>query len=190
MSPLDHKLLRDLWRMKGQAIAIGMVIALGVGMLVMMTGLVTSLNETRNTYYERYRLADVFAPVTRAPDRLVGRLAAIEGVSAVEPRVVGGALIDLVDRDLPVQAQAISLPDLRDPRLNDVFLTDGRMIDSDHTDEILLLQSFAIAHGLRPGDRIHATMNGARRNGARGGCAGIVVPIDGPLATLTAKHRA
>ena len=81
--------------MKGQAIAIGMVIALGVGMLVMMTGLVTSLNETRNTYYERYRLADVFAPVTRAPDRLVGRLAAIEGVSAVEPRVVGGALIDL-----------------------------------------------------------------------------------------------
>ena len=164
MSPLDHKLLRDLWRMKGQAIAIGMVIALGVGMLVMMTGLVTSLNETRNTYYERYRLADVFAPVTRAPDRLVGRLAAIEGVSAVEPRVVGGALIDLADKDLPVQAQAISLPDLRDPRLNDVFLTDGRMIDSDHTDEILLLQSFAIAHSLRPGDRIHATMNGARRS--------------------------
>ena len=164
MSPLDHKLLRDLWRMKGQAIAIGMVIALGVGMLVMMTGLVTSLNETRNAYYERYRLADVFAPVTRAPDRLVGRLTAIAGVSAVEPRVVGGALIDLADKDLPVQAQAISLPDLRDPRLNDVFLTDGRMIDSDHTDEILLLQSFANAHGLRPGDRIHATMNGARRS--------------------------
>ena len=164
MSPLDHKLLRDLWRMKGQAIAIGMVIALGVGMLVMMTGLVTSLNETRNAYYERYRLADVFAPVTRAPDRLVGRLTAIAGVSAVEPRVVGGALIDLTDKDLPVQAQAISLPDLRDPRLNDVFLTDGRMIDSDHTDEILLLQSFANAHGLRPGDRIQATMNGARRS--------------------------
>jgi len=164
VSPLDHKLLRDLWRMKGQAIAIGMVIALGVGMLVMMTGLVTSLNETRNAYYERYRLADVFAPVTRAPDRLVGRLTAIAGVSAVEPRVVGGALIDLTDKDLPVQAQAISLPDLRDPRLNDVFLTDGRMIDSDHTDEILLLQSFANAHGLRPGDRIHATMNGARRS--------------------------
>ena len=47
MSPLDHKLLRDLWRMKGQAFAIGMVIALGVGMLVMMTGLVTSLTEPR-----------------------------------------------------------------------------------------------------------------------------------------------
>ncbi|WP_286131264.1 FtsX-like permease family protein [Loktanella sp. 5RATIMAR09] len=164
MSPLAHKLLRDLWRMKGQAMAIGMVIAVGVGMLVMMQGLVTSLNDTRSTYYERYRLAEVFAPVTRAPERLVTRLAAIEGVSAVEPRVVGAALIDVADFDLPVQAQAVSLPDLRAPRLNDVFLTDGRMIDSDHSDEILLLQAFAKAHDLNPGDRINATMNGARRN--------------------------
>nr|WP_281502743.1 ABC transporter permease [Aliiroseovarius sp. F47248L] len=150
--------------MKGQAIAIGMVIAVGVGMLVMMTGLVTSLNETRAAYYERYRLADVFAPVTRAPDRMALQLAAIDGVRSVEPRVVGGALIDLPDFDLPVQAQAVSLPDLRSPRLNDVFLTDGRMIDSDHSDEILLLQAFAHAHKLSPGDRISATMNGARRS--------------------------
>lgn len=164
MSPLNHKLLRDLWRMKGQAMAIGLVIAVGVGMLVMMTGLVTSLNETRATYYERYRLAEIFAPVTRAPDRLAARLAAIEGVSAVEPRVVGGALIDLPHFVLPVQAQAVSLPDLHDPRLNDVYLTDGRMINSDHSDEILLLEAFANAHGLRPGDRISATMNGARRS--------------------------
>lgn len=164
MSPLDHKLLRDLWHMKGQAFAIGLVIAVGVAMLVMMTGLVTSLGDTRDAYYERYRLAEVFAPVTRAPEHLANRLAAIDGVSAVEPRVTGGALIDLPGTDLPVQAQAVSLPDLRAPRLNDVFLTDGRMIDSDHSDEILLLQSFANAHGLRPGDRIRATMNGARRD--------------------------
>ena len=163
VSPLDHKLLRDLWRMKGQAFAIGMVIAVGVGMLVMMTGLVTSLNETRAAYYERYRLAGVFAPVTRAPDRMAARLKAIDGVTAVEPRVVGAALIDVADFDLPVQAQAVSLPDLRAPRLNDVFLTNGRMIDSDHTEEILLLEAFAKSHGIRSGDRIDATMNGARR---------------------------
>ncbi len=82
MSPLDRKLLRDLWHMKGQASAIGMVIAVGVAMLVMMTGLVTSLSETKATYYERYRLADVFAPVTRAPNHLATRLAAINGGSA------------------------------------------------------------------------------------------------------------
>jgi len=30
LSPLDRKLLRDLWRVKGQAIAIVLVIAVGV----------------------------------------------------------------------------------------------------------------------------------------------------------------
>lgn len=164
MSPLDHKLLRDLWRVKGQAGAIGAVIAVGVLMLVMMTGLVASLTETRNAYYDRYRLADVFAPVARAPERLANRLAEIPGVSSVQTRVVGRALIDVPDQTLPVQAQAVSLPDRGRPALNDVFLTDGRLPASGRSDEILLLQSFATAHGLRPGDSLRATMNGARRS--------------------------
>ncbi|MEM1429889.1 MAG: ABC transporter permease [Pseudomonadota bacterium] len=164
MSPLTHKLLRDLWRMKGQALAIAMVIAMGVMLLVMMTGLVNSLEQTRDTYYERYRLADVFAPVARAPNLTLADLAEIPGVSAVEGRVNGAALIDIEGRSVPVQAQAVSLPDFGAPALNDIFLSDGRMLDSDRSDEILLLESFALAHGLGPGDRLEATMNGARRD--------------------------
>ena len=163
VSPLDRKLLRDLWRMKGQAIAIGLVIGLGVMLLVMMHGLVGTLEETRTAYYERYRLADVFAPVARAPERLIADLAQMPGVVAVEGRVTGSALIDFADAELPIRALAISLPDVGTPRLNDVFLTAGRMPASDHTDEILLLQGFADARGLRPDDRLTATMNGARR---------------------------
>ena len=163
VSPLNNKLLRDLWRMKGQAIAIGLVIAMGVMMLVMMTGLVTSLDETRRAYYERYRLAEVFAPVTRAPERLIAKLAEIPGVGQAEGRVIGSALIDLSGRDLPVQSQVVSLPDHGAPRLNDIYLTDGRKLNGTRADEILLLQSFAQAHELHPGDELHATMNGARR---------------------------
>lgn len=164
MSPLNRKLLRDLRRIKGQAISIGVVIAVGVGMLVMMTGLVTSLNETRTAYYERYRLAEVFAHVSRAPDQLATQLEAIAGVRAVETRVIGAALIELADVALPIQAQAVSLPELRAPALNDIFLTDGRMLDSTRAEEILLLESFAKAHDLHPGEVVHATMNGVRRD--------------------------
>lgn len=163
MSPLDHKLFRDLWRIKGQAVAIGLVLAIGVSMLVMMTGLVESLDETRRAYYERYRLADIFAPVKRAPERLVQDLAAIPGVGAVESRVTGAALIDLEGHNLPFHAQAVSLPDFGEPRLNDLLLTDGRRLDSSRPDEILLLRSFARAHDLHPGDVLSATMHGARR---------------------------
>jgi putative ABC transport system permease protein len=164
MTPLNRKLLRDLWRIKGQAVAIGAVIAVGVLLQVMQSGLITSLDETRRAYYERYRFAEVFAPVNRAPEQLIANLATIAGVAAAQGRVTGGALIDLPGRDLPLQAQAVSLPDFGEPRLNEIYLTEGRQLEGDHPDEILLLQGFATAHGLRPGDQLAATMNGARRN--------------------------
>lgn len=163
VSPLDRKLGRDLWRMKGQAFAIAVVIALGVLMLVMMDGLVNSLDQTRAAYYERYRLADIFAPVKRAPDHVLSKIAEIDSVGAVEGRIVGGALIDLDGEPVPIRAQAVSLPDFTIPRLNDVYLTQGRRINPTRKDEILLLDGFAKARGLEPGDSLSATMNGARR---------------------------
>ncbi|UWQ90598.1 ABC transporter permease [Rhodobacteraceae bacterium M382] len=164
VSPLDKKLRRDLWRMKGQATAIGAVIAVGVLMLVMMTGLTASISQTRATYYDRYRLADIFATVARAPERVEARIAALPGVSSLQSRVSGQALIDIPNEDLPIQAQALSLPDQGRPVLNDVYLTSGRMPEAQQSDEILLLHSFATARGLNPGDRLRATMNGARRS--------------------------
>lgn len=163
MSPLNAKLGRDLWRMKGQAIAIALVIATGVMMLVMMTGLVNSLSETKRAYYERYRLAEIYAPVIRAPDRLIAEIATLPGVATAQARVTGTALVNLPDLAVPIQARALSLPDRGETALNALFLTDGRRLDRDRADEILLLESFAKAHALRPGDRLQATMNGARR---------------------------
>ncbi len=163
VSPLDRKLARDLWRMKGQALAIAVVISLGVLLLVMTDGLVNSLDETRQAYYERYRLSDVFAPVKRAPDHVLDKIGEINGVGAVEGRIIGGALIDLDGEPVPIRAQAVSLPDFRTPRLNDVYLTQGRRLDPARKGEILLLDGFAKARGLGPGDRMSATMNGARR---------------------------
>ncbi|PRY25299.1 putative ABC transport system permease protein [Aliiruegeria haliotis] len=164
LAPLDRKLLRDLWRIRGQAVAIGAVVGLGVLMLVMMTGLVNTLEQTRQAYYERYRLADVFAPVARAPDRVLARLEALPGVAVVEGRVTGMALIDLEDEIIPVRAQAVSLPSHGIARLNDIFLTSGRMPDPDRAEEVLLLKGFAEARGLSPGDRLSATMHGSRRS--------------------------
>ncbi len=171
VSPLDHKLMRDLWRMKGQATAIALVMGVGVMMMVMMTGLHASLVQTRDTYYERYRLAEIFAPVARAPVRLIHRLEQIDGVSVAVGRVSGNALIDLPGIALPMQARALSLPDRGDPALNDIFLTDGRLLNARRADEILLLESFAKAHGLEPGDTLRATMNGSRRSFAIVGLA-------------------
>ena len=163
LSPLDYKLVRDLWRMKGQAVAIALVIAVGVMLLVMMDGLVNSLSETKRAYYERYRLAEVFAPLKRAPEHLLQEVAEIPGVASVRGRMSGAALVNLPQIAVPIRAQALSLPDFGAPTLNDLFLSHGRLLDPTQEDEILLLEGFAKAHDLTPGDSISATMNGARR---------------------------
>ena len=163
VTPLDAKLLRDLWRIKMQAVAIMLVMGVGVLLLVMMDGLVNSLDQTRQAYYDRFRLAEVFAPVERAPASVLERIKDVDGVRAVDHRVIGGALINIDGLATPVRAQAVSLPDYRDPRLNDVYLAAGRKLDGRQPDEILLLEGFARAHGFAPGDSIQATMHGARR---------------------------
>ena len=163
MSPLNRKLARDLWRLKAQGAAIGAVIALGVLMMVMMSGLVNTLEETRRAYYDRYRLAEVFVPVTRAPSRLVHRIAALPGVARAEGRVSGSALIDTPAGELPIRARALSLPDPYTDRLNHLDLAQGRLPDGGHGAEIALLESFAQARGLKPGDTLAATLNGTRR---------------------------
>ncbi|MEQ9694862.1 FtsX-like permease family protein [Shimia sp. SDUM112013] len=164
MSPLNRKLLRDLWRIKGQAGAIALVVAVGVSLLVMMAGMLSSLKETRAAYYERYRLSDVVAPVTRAPLSLLERLAQIPGVAAVEGRIFGGALVDMPGQAIPIRASAVSLPTHRAPRLNDLYLKQGRMLVPGRTEEVIVLDSFAKAHDLMLGDTLTATMNGARRS--------------------------
>ena len=67
LSPLTIKLLRDVWRLRAQAVAIALVIAAGVGMVIMSFGMIRSLEATRASYYDIYRFADVFAPIRRAP---------------------------------------------------------------------------------------------------------------------------
>jgi putative ABC transport system permease protein len=162
-SPLNKKLARDLWRMKGQAFAITMVIALGVFVLILMDVLSNSLEETKRAYYERYRLASIFAPVKSMPHHVLTDLAKIPGVSAVQGRVVGRALIDIPQITAPLSAEVVSLPNLGLPMLNDVYMVSGRNLDPTQDDEILLLDGFAKVYTLKPGDKLTAIINGAKR---------------------------
>ncbi|MGF1455420.1 MAG: ABC transporter permease [Alphaproteobacteria bacterium] len=163
LPPLDRKVLRDLWRTRGQAIAIALVIACGIALYVLSNGMVRSLDETQRAYYERYRFADIFAPVVRAPLALVDEIAGLPGVATAEGRIAAGVLIDVPGLVEPVRGQVISRPDSGLSELNRVVLRQGRLPAPLREDEILLSEPFARAQGLRPGDTLAATMNGARR---------------------------
>jgi len=163
ISSLDRKLLRDLSQMKGQSFAIAIVIAAGVATFVNSRTIVYSLELTRSTFYERYRFADVFAKVKRAPDALADRLAEIPGVAQVETRIVELVTLDVPGLDEPAVGQLISLPVTREPRLNKLYLRRGRQLTVGRDDEVLASEAFMIANHLEIGDSIAAIINGKRK---------------------------
>lgn len=164
MRVLDRKLVRDLWRLRGQVIAIALVVASGVGVLVMSLTSLDSLEETAEAYYERYRFAHVFANVKRAPERLARRIADIPGVQAVETRISTFAILDLEHFAEPVIGRLISIPERGEPVLNRLALREGRLVAPGRENEVVLSEPFADAHGFKPGDRIGAILNGNKRS--------------------------
>ena len=163
MNMLDRKVLRDLRRMWAQALAIALVMASGVATFVLASGAYHSLDETRATYYQRYRFADVFAQVRRAPKSVVEQIEAIPGVAVAEPRISHLALLDVEGLAEPATGRVISIPDLVEPRLNLLHLREGRLPERERTDEVTISEGFAKAHEMRTGSTFRALLNGRKR---------------------------
>jgi len=160
---VDRKLLRDLWRLRGQALAIAAVIASGVAVLVMSLSTLEALDATTRVYYATYRFADVFADLTRAPERLVDKIAAIPGVQTVQTRISRFAVLDIDGFAEPVIGRLVSVPERGVPALNQLVIRRGRTVVPERPDEVVLSEPFAEAHRLDPGDHFHALINGRKR---------------------------
>ena len=163
MRALDRKLFRDMWRLRGQVLAIALVIASGVAVLVTSFSGIEALETTGTAYYERYRFAEVFAGVERAPEKIADRVRDIPGVQNVETRIVKFATLDIANFEEPVIGQLVSIPEDGQPLLNRLALRTGRLIAPDRPDESVLSEPFAEEHGLAPGDQLEAVMNGKKR---------------------------
>ena len=73
---LTTKLIRDLLHLRAPLIAIAIVMACGVGGLVMTRTTSESLRASLDAYYDRYRFADLFLSLKRAPEAIRPEIAA------------------------------------------------------------------------------------------------------------------
>jgi putative ABC transport system permease protein len=163
MKALDRKLVRDVWRLKGQVVSIAMVIASGVALLVMSLTTYEALRVSADVYYDHYRFGHVFATVKRAPLHLQDRIGELAGVQSTSLRISMQAVIDVAGFPEPLMARLVSLPEGQQPTLNRLALKHGRLVESGRPDEVVLNTAFAEAHGLEPGDSIEAIINGNKR---------------------------
>jgi len=162
MHPLYRKLLRDLGRMKGQMAAIAIVMACGLGVMIMARSMVRSLQQARGSYFASHHFGDLFCDLKRAPNAVRARLEALPGIATVETRVRGAVRLDLPGMSEPADGLVYSLPEDRPQRLNLLFIRRGRLPEPGRPDEIVVGEAFAKAHGLEPGHTLKMTLYGAQ----------------------------
>lgn len=160
---LNLKLIRDIKKIKGQVTAISLVMAAGIAVFIIMFGVLDSLKLTKETYYERYQFADIFASLKRAPELVKQRINEIPGVSMSETRVVFGVTLRMPGLDEPASGKIISLPDGHLERLNSLYLRSGRRLFANEDNGILVDERFYKAHQLELGDDISVIINGHLR---------------------------
>jgi putative ABC transport system permease protein len=162
MRALDRKLLRDLWRLKWQAAAIGLLIACGVSVAAMAFSTQEALQTAQRREYQQARFADVFATAKRAPRSIAGDLSRIDGVTAVDARAQKFGLMQAPGLLRPATVRLISLPDDEALALNRIVLIQGRRPGPDRTDEAIALKTFLDAAHVRLGDSLSMVVDGRR----------------------------
>ncbi|MFT7629694.1 MAG: putative ABC transport system permease protein [Mariniblastus sp.] len=160
MQNLDRKLIRDLTHMKGQILAIVMVIAAGIAVFTMAMCAYSSLKNGQNKFYREFRFADIFSNARRCPNAMIPRIEDLTGVSTVETRLVYEVLLDVPGMVEPATAKLISFPESGENKLNQVYISRGRMLEPNRNGEVVVSEMFADAHGLVPGEQLKAIING------------------------------
>ena len=160
MRPLDRKLLRDAWHLRGPFFAVMLVVASGIALFVSLRSMRDYLTGARDAYYQTQRFADVFAHTRRAPNSLAQEIAELPGVADFELRIVADILLDVPGLTEPATGRVVSLPEGGRPRLNDIYLRSGRLPLAAESDAGVISDAFARATALRLGDRLGAVLYG------------------------------
>ncbi|TWT87790.1 ABC transporter permease [Stieleria varia] len=156
MKSLDRMLLADVRRMWRQGLAISTLLACGIAVFVMSNTTMKSLSWSQQSYYHDGHFADLFVQLVRAPNHIADRVAAIDGVQRVQPRVVRRVLLNIPEMVEPASCQLVSIEGDQSDSINRVFLRKGRLPNDSERAEVVVSELFAESHGFQPGDHVEA----------------------------------
>jgi putative ABC transport system permease protein len=156
---LARKLLRDIRHSAGQFAAVAAVVACGMVVFISQRSAYQSLLASRDDYYERYRFADFFVHLEKAPESALNDVLSIEGVLRARGRIVEDVPLELEGNDGAVVGRVISMPDRRDGLINDIHMVSGSYFPGASAIEVIVNDRFCQANALRIGDSFQATIN-------------------------------
>lgn len=155
MSVLNLKLIRDLKRSRWQYLAVIAMIMLGIAFYCAAYMTYKNLNASYDYSYNQLHFEHIGIALNGAPERAVERIRRLPGVARVEGRWREDVELELPNRQSKrFIGRLIGIPADRRPQINDVVISEGRYLSPGTEREVLMEQSFAKHHRLKPGDQV------------------------------------
>ncbi len=152
MKKLDVRLFRLIKNAKGQFISLSVMVILALTIYVSFSMVADNLNDSIFSYYEETRFGDIFIEVVKIPKTAIDKLHSIEGIEKAEGRISQDVPLRVEDPNEKVRVRVVSLPKEKGG-LNSIYKLEGSDL-KDHAKSVMVLQQFADARGIAPGDKI------------------------------------
>ena len=159
---IDRMLLRELRQSGGMLVAIVLISAVGVMSFVSMLTTYRNLEQSRAGYYARCRMADFWIDLKKAPLAEVERLREVAGVADLRTRIQFSVLVDIAEAPKPVSGLVLTMPETRQPVINNFVLRQGGYFSTTRREEVIVSEDFAEARRLSPGDCLSIIVNRRR----------------------------
>lgn len=163
MSVLHRMLGRELYSSKGLLLAITAIITVGVLCFVMMRALYHDLRNAQADYYVQCHMADFWIDLKRGSVSELVRVGELPGVTSIRTRIQQHVTVDLPGSLKPLNGLVLTLPETRQPVINDIVLRSGSYFTGRQENEIIVNAAFARAHQLAAGDTLHLLLNNRRQ---------------------------
>lgn len=157
---IDLMTMRMIGRSKGQFIAVLTIIIIGIAIYTAMNMTAVNMNHTVKNYYSENNFADLTLQTGPVPSRETERLSDIPGVKQAMGRITMDAPMITDNENERVNLKLITATGAED-ELNRSTVLKGRTL-SGLSNEVLLIEQFAQARGIEPGDEIVIQGGGIR----------------------------
>ncbi len=157
MKKLDKRLWGLIKSTKGQFFAIAVVVAVGLMIFVSMGSAEKNLESALNDYYELTNFSDLYVEVVKIPEKRIPLISSKYDFADAEGRIVFDTPMITDDQNERVTVRVTSLSE--EEKINKLFYIEGNPIKDKHHD-VVVIQQFAEARGIRIGDEIRLQING------------------------------
>ncbi len=158
MKKLNVRLIRLMKKSFGQVIAVTAVIVVGLLVYTSMRMAALNLESTLDEYYDTTNFADMYVQVVKIPSNAIDDIKNKFGITKAQGRIVSDVALRTEDGDEKVTIRVTSLPN-HEEKINDIYLVDGEGIKNKNKD-ILLVEQFAKARNIAPGDVLKLQISG------------------------------